>query len=287
MSKETTRWYSDRLEQEVNVVRWGETGTPVLIFPTAGGDAEECERFLMVDTLAPMLTEGRIKLYAVDSVAGQAWLKKDNTAAAAAQMQNRFDAFVYHEVVPAIRTDCKSPEIEIVTCGSSIGAFNALAALCRHPDVFSLAICMSGTYDLRKFLEGAEEDYFSCSPLHFVPEIADAELDALRKRFVLLTHGTGRWEDPTQSWLAAEVLGKQEIPNRVDAWDEEWDHDWPTWRKMLPQYLEELVPIPEEAEGSPTPTLTSPPTSDPSKGEERRGKGRGKGRGRGGSPKRP
>jgi esterase/lipase superfamily enzyme len=252
MSKEVTRWHSDRLGQEVGVVRWGETGTPVLIFATAAGDAEECERFLMVDTLAPLLTEGRIKLYSVDSVAGQAWLKQDNSAAEAARIQNQFDAFVYHEVVPAIRTDCRTPDIEIVTTGSSIGAFNALAALCRHPDVFSLAICMSGTYDLRKFLEGpVTEDYFRCSPLHFLPELDDddPQLAALRRRFVLLTHGQGRWEDPAQSWLAADVLGNKSVPNRVDAWGEEWDHDWPTWRKMLPQYLDELVPPPEPADG--------------------------------------
>ena len=246
MSKKTTGWHSERLGQDVTLARWGETGTPVLIFPTAGGDAEECERFLMIDTLAPMLTEGRIKLYSVDSMAGQAWLKKDNTAAEAARIQQQFDGFVYDEVVPAIRTDCETSDIEIVVTGSSLGAFNALATLCRHPDAFKLAICMSGTYDLKKFLDGdVTEDYFNSSPLHFVPELDDdgEQLAALRKRFVLLTHGQGRWEDPDQSWRVADVLGNKGIPNRVDAWDEEWDHDWPTWRKMLPQYLEEFVPI--------------------------------------------
>ena len=35
MSRLKTSWYSDRLEKEVTVVRWGEIGTPVLFFPTA------------------------------------------------------------------------------------------------------------------------------------------------------------------------------------------------------------------------------------------------------------
>jgi esterase/lipase superfamily enzyme len=30
------------------------------------------------------------------------------------------------------------------------------------------------------------------------------------------------------------------VPNRVDVWGEEWPHDWETWRRMLPQYLDEL-----------------------------------------------
>jgi hypothetical protein len=42
--KTVERWYSDRLQQEITVVRWGRSARPVLVFPSAGGDAEEIER---------------------------------------------------------------------------------------------------------------------------------------------------------------------------------------------------------------------------------------------------
>ena len=42
--KVTDRWYSERLEQPIGLARWGHYGKPVLVFPTAGGDAEEIER---------------------------------------------------------------------------------------------------------------------------------------------------------------------------------------------------------------------------------------------------
>lgn len=243
MSRLSTRWFSERLGREVKVVRWGEVGAPVLFFPTAAADAEECERFHVVSALAPLLEQGRIKLYSVDSVAGQAWLTEDSSSHVAARIQNRYDEFVYHELVPAIRADCKSPEAEIVVAGPSIGAFNALAATCRHPDAFSKAICMSGTYDLSRFLDGpVTKDYYESSPLHFLPGATEGPwLDRLRSRFVLIAHGRGRWEDPAQSWRIADALGSRGIPNRVDEWGEEWDHDWPTWRRMLPTYLEELL----------------------------------------------
>ena len=242
MSKESTSWYSERLRRDVAVRRWGELGTPVLIFPTAAGDAEECERFQMIDALSDLLAAGRVKLYSVDSVAGQAWLKEDNDSRSAARVQNQFDAFIARELVPAIRTDCRDEALRVVAAGASIGAFNALAATLRHPDLFSKAICMSGTYDLSKFLQGpVNDEYVQSSPLHFVPDLAGEQLAQLRERFVLLTHGTGRWEDPAQSWRMADLLGRRGIPNRVDEWGAEWDHDWPTWRRMLPQYLDELL----------------------------------------------
>ena len=243
MSKESSKWRSERVGREVQLVRWGELGTPVLIYPTAAGDAEEIERFLMIDALANLLEQCRIKVYSLDSVAGMVLLGEDNSTQVAARAQNQFDAFVYHEVVPAIRADCRSSAIEIVTAGASIGAFNALAALCRHPDVFKLAICMSGTYDLLKFMEGeATREHHFNTPTRFLRTMPEGEqLAQLRKRFVLLTHGQGRWEDPHCSWEVADVLGARGVPNRVVEWGEEWDHDWPTWRKMLPLYLDEYV----------------------------------------------
>ena len=36
-------------------------------------------------------------------------------------------------------------------------------------------------------------------------------------------------------------MGARGIPNRVDAWGPQYDHDWPTWRVMLPHYLEEVA----------------------------------------------
>ena len=32
------------------------------------------------------------------------------------------------------------------------------------------------------------------------------------------------------------------IPNRVDDWGPDYDHDWPTWWEMLPLYLDDLLP---------------------------------------------
>ena len=74
--KVTDSWYSERLEQPIGLARWGHFGTPVLVFPTAGGDAEEIERNGVVGACWPLIESGRIKLYSCDSVAGQAMVAK-------------------------------------------------------------------------------------------------------------------------------------------------------------------------------------------------------------------
>ncbi len=240
MSDRTEVWYSPRVCQDVLLAAWGHHGQPVLAFPTAGGDAHEIERMGLIDALGGLIATGRIKVYSIDSIAGRSWLH-DGDPARSMWLQNRFDALIRHEIVPAIRSDCSNDRLEIVAAGASIGAFNAVASLCRHPDAFRLAIGMSGTYDLSKRLGGAwSDDFYFSSPLHWLPGMDDAaHLDALRRRMVILATGQGRWEDPGETWRMAHVLGERGVPNRVDLWSGAHDHDWPTWREMLPLYLDD------------------------------------------------
>ncbi|MBP8301108.1 MAG: hypothetical protein KA020_12135 [Planctomycetes bacterium] len=244
MSKHKITWKSPALGgREITFVRYGVGGTPLLLFPTAGGDAEEPERFHMISAIGDFLKDLRLKVYVVDSIAGMAWLKECKTLEDAAAMQNKFDNCIYREVVPAIHRDCGGNGGLIWAAGASIGAFNALASVCRHPDVFSHALCLSGTYNMNRFLEGRiNKDYYESSPIDFVPHLGGKHLDLLKQRFILLAHGQGDYEDPEQSWKVERVLGPKGIPNRVDAWDKTWRHDWVTWRKMLPQFLAEFLP---------------------------------------------
>jgi esterase/lipase superfamily enzyme len=156
-------------------------------------------------------------------------------------MQHQFHQYVKHEVVLAIRLDCQRDDVPIWTAGASIGAFHAVATVCRFPDVFHRALAMSGTYNLMRFIEVNQftSEYFVSSPRDFVPTLEGPHLEVLRQRFVLMATGAGRAENVGESWAMANVLGQKGIPNRLDDWGPEWHHDWPTWREMLPKYLGE------------------------------------------------
>jgi esterase/lipase superfamily enzyme len=242
-AKQNWSWNTQRLPEPARVVRWGHFGAPVLLFPTAGGDYEEVERFHLVRVLGDLIEAGRIKVYSVDSVAGKTWLQGTHSAEYCSRVQNLFDGYIYHEVLPLIRKDCNSNDIEVVAAGASIGAFNAVASICRHPDAFRLAIAMSGTFDLSKYLDGKfNQDFYFSSPLHYLPRLDDGpQLAQLRKRFVVIPTGEGDYEDPGESWRIAHVLGAKGVPNRVDLWGKDRHHNWVTWREMLPKYLNELA----------------------------------------------
>src|SRR4249920_3806983 len=115
------RWFSERLQTDVTVVRWGVFGVPVLVFPSAGGDAEEIERHGLVDACGQLLAEGRVKLYSVDSVAGQAMMIKAGSPEYRTWVLNQFHDCIRREVVPAIHADLRGHAMEVIATGASIG----------------------------------------------------------------------------------------------------------------------------------------------------------------------
>src|SRR6478672_5423856 len=114
MMKVTDRWHSQRMGHDLTVARWGTYGQPVLLFPTAGGDAEEVERMHLIGSVRSLIEGGKIKVYSCDSVAGAALVAREGSPQHQMWLQNQFQQYVRHEVVPAIRMDCKS-ELEIWT----------------------------------------------------------------------------------------------------------------------------------------------------------------------------
>ena len=115
--------------------------------------------------------------------------------------------------------------------------------LCRHPDVFRAAICMSGTYDLSKLCGRSLE-----------PRLLLLLAAALPARTSARARSSTRCASASCSSRRAPAAGRtprspgasptcwaRGIPNRVDDWGTRYDHDWPTWREMLPKYLSELA----------------------------------------------
>jgi esterase/lipase superfamily enzyme len=244
MQKETWIWTSRGLPEPARLARWGHFGTPVLLFPSAGGSFEEAEQFHLIAALSELIGAGRIKVYSVDGTAVRAWLSGTLPPAACARLQDRYDEFVYEEVLPRIRQDCHVAGIEPIVAGISLGAFAALSALCRHPDGFSVGVGLSGIYDLPRRVTGIPSDRIPAfTPARHLSGLLDgsAALRQLRRRHIVLGSGEGGYETPAESRLLASVLQTKQIPCRLRLEGSDRDHDWSAWRELLPRYLRDLA----------------------------------------------
>jgi len=96
-------------------------------------------------------------------------------------------------------------------------------------------------YDLQTYTDGYyDEDVYFNSPVAYLPNLSDDYfLGHLRsKPHVHILTGSGAYESPEASKTLAGILGAKGIPHELDIWGPDMRHDWPTWRAMLPYYVE-------------------------------------------------
>jgi esterase/lipase superfamily enzyme len=241
VEREVRTWWSPTVGREMGVARYGHYGKPIVYFPTGGGDFLDCERFLMVRALTPLIDAGRIKLYAVDSTCRQSWTNPDVAPREKSRMQVRYDQWLTDELVPFVRADCGGTDQRFGAVGASVGAYHAFNVVCKHPDRFDTMVGMSGTYQMNRRMAGTwDEDWYFNDPIQFLPHLPAPDRDVLRQaRFVF---GLGEaHENPAYTWTAADALGKAGVWNRVEIWGAGSGHDWPTWRTMLPLFLDKVL----------------------------------------------
>ncbi len=237
-------WHSPRLGMHMPIVRYGHRGRALLLFPTAQADYLENERFWLIKSVEPFIKSGRDQVFSIDSINKHAWMNKKVPVPEKARRQKLYSGYVEEEVVPHIRRCLGNPGARIGTTGASFGAFHAANAFFRRPDLFDTVIGMSGFYDLRgDYLDGFMNDdtYFN-NPMSFIENLSDkGVINAYRSSQIHFVTGQGAYEAPDCSRRMSGLLWKKGIPNNLDVWGHDVNHDWPWWRKMLPYYLGEKL----------------------------------------------
>jgi esterase/lipase superfamily enzyme len=227
MSSRHVELYSPAIGAPGNVVVHGHYGRPALAFPAERGSAWDLSDQGMIAAEGELLEAGRVKLYCVDAFDSESWSHGWLPLEERARQHERYESWIVDQVVPFIHDDLGGAQ-EIVTIGCSMGAFHAANFTLRRADLFPLAICLSGNYDM--WTTG------------HVSQLYGDHLDWLRSRVsLLLVCGQGMWEDTTgaldSTKRLAWLLGEKGIPHEVDLWGHDVPHDWPSWRAQIAHHL--------------------------------------------------
>lgn len=228
---------SPQLGRPLHLWRFGHWGRPVLVIPSAAGFAHEWQAQGMIDALAPFLAAGKIKLYCPESNVAEAWTRKEGDPRWRLQRHALYEKWVVETLVPKINADCNLPaETPMTITGCSLGAMYAALFALRHPRVFDWALCMSGRYEVRHFLDGySDGDVYFHNPLAFVPNLGGAALDHVcRNTFLTLVCGQGKWEEGCieETLALADLCRHKGIPHERDIWGHDVRHDWEWWKRQ-------------------------------------------------------
>jgi esterase/lipase superfamily enzyme len=238
MHREITSWYSPALNKDMPIVTYGNYGFALLLIPTAAADYLEYERFQMMEHMAPLINEGKVKVFSINSINTESWLNNEMEPSHKAIRHNQFNEYVFNEVIPFIKNNT-SHDTPIITSGASFGALHAMNLYLKRPDLINGVISMSGVYDLTEYTKGFyDEQVYYNSPIHYIPNLTDHYLlEQQRNGKIIIATGSGDYEDPEANRRFSGVLHSKSIPHELDIWGEDIKHDWPTWRKMLPHFV--------------------------------------------------
>lgn len=247
MRRDQWEIHSSSLGGSASVVAYGSYGRPFLVFPSERGSAWDFENNGMVEQVAPLIEEGRLKLYCVDSHDGASWSNNELSQEDRARGHLHYESWLADDVIPAIWNDCGG-RLDVGTLGCSMGAFHALLLALRKADYVDRALCMSGNYDPSQWNAWGDRgtDAYFTNPSDFIEHLSGEHLDWLRSRLrLILVVGQGSWEDSTGALPSTRHVGGQLQAKGfncdVDVWGHDVPHDWPSWRRQLAHHLPSLL----------------------------------------------
>ena len=231
MQRDYIKEYSPSLGREMELLHFGHSGRPLLVFPTSMGRFYQWEDFGLVGALADVIESGRVQLVCVDSVDGESWYATDRPPADRVRRHLQYEAYLVNEILP------RMPGLP-VACGASFGALHAVLLAARHPTRVGGFIALSGAFDTNRWLDGYHDDntYFT-NLMAFLPGLADdAYLGPLRAQDPKVI-ATGE-QDPNveDSIKLASLLAERGVQVGLEIWPG-WAHDWPYWKDMMRRYI--------------------------------------------------
>lgn len=236
MIREYFKLESKRLGREMEMLRFGQEGQPVLAFPTSGERFYQFEDFGMIAAIADKIEAGKLQIYCVDSVDTESWYNRAATPRARIERHIQYERHILDEILPFIRSG--NSEMKVATLGCSLGGYHSMNIALRHPEIFTAAYAFSGTFDLSVFLYGYyDEDCYFYLPTHYLPNLTDPwYLHRYAVNDYVLATG---WDDHCleQNRNLDRILQEKSIPHKLDIWDGQNTHDWPTWQRMAQEYL--------------------------------------------------
>ena len=223
------------------VLAYGHYGRPVVAFPSENGEPHDWEERGMVDAIGWLIEEGRVKLYCIPSFDRESWTRRDLPLEERARRHGHYEWWLLTRLVPFVQAD--SHTSELIATGSSFGAYHAANICLKRADLFPVAICMSGVYDVSVQGGGERGDavYFN-NPVDYVAHLDGDHLAWLRDHAnLLLLCGQGQWEDTTGALESTKRFGslltEKGIRHEVDLWGHDVPHDWPSWRRQIAHHL--------------------------------------------------
>lgn len=236
MRRDYHNWYSHRLGRHMELLAYGQAGLPILVFPTSRGKFFEYENNGMIHAIWEKIERGEVMVFCIDSIDSESWYNRSIHPHDRVMRHVAYENYILYEVTPLMKN--LSGHQRICTTGCSLGAYHALNFALRHPDLTSACITMSGSYDMKPFMDGYyDTDFYFQNPVDYIPNQNDPWF-LERYQLMRIVLAAGDWDICLgENFRMANILGAKGIPHWLDVWTGGEKHDWPLWQRMAVKFF--------------------------------------------------
>jgi len=237
--------YSYNLKRNMEFKVYGDRGKPCIAFPSQNDRFYFYEDQGIIGSIERYINDGKIQIFCIDTYDYESWSATWKNSYDRIRSQEDYYNYVIEEIVPRIR-EINGSEDKIMTFGTSLGAYQAVNFFLRRPDIFDYVLALSGIYHTGYFINDIHNELtFLNSPidsLKFMP-FDHPYLDLYRKSEIIISVGGGAWEDSCIN--ETRMLEAEMKRLNIDAWfeylNEDYYHDWPSWRILVPHFMYYLI----------------------------------------------
>lgn len=238
MKEDYVRWYTPHLERDLEMLVFGHAGVPVIAFPTSAGRYYQSKECRLIDSVAPFIDDGRIKIYCPDGIDEESWSNYWVPPAERVKAHLAWERAILDLID---RACAETGASKVAVAGCSFGGYHAANLAFRHPERVSFMISMGGAFDIRQLLHGYyDQDCYFNNPVDYLPGLDDPKLlDPIRSMGIVLS--TGEWDICREANLRLSgILDQKGIAHWLDVRPGAV-HDWPVWRETFPLYISKIV----------------------------------------------
>lgn len=217
---------------------FGNTGFPVVVFPTSRARYYQAKDFGLINSVAHIIDSGKVKIFCPDSIDNLSWYNQNIPPAERVKMQFRYEEVILNDVFEYAFQDTGFDKAAVAGC--SFGGYHSANIAFRNPDKVGYLFSMGGASNIKRFLDGYYDDncYFNNPPDYLSNLDDDWYLKRIKQMGIIL--GTGEFDMCLdENRVLSEILNQKNIAHWFDN-RKNVGHDWHWWKEMFVDYLNKI-----------------------------------------------
>src|SRR3989339_1635396 len=94
--------FSKNLNRDMEYKIYGNSGKPILVFPTSCGRFYQYEDFGMIETISNFINEGKIQVWTCDGIDEETFFSKSDNIEKRILRHEQYDKYIVEELIPSI-----------------------------------------------------------------------------------------------------------------------------------------------------------------------------------------